>query len=39
MINPAKTTAQVSSESEDGKELYKVSHHDYDVGKYTVVPP
>lgn len=35
MVNPDKTANQVVTESLEGKELYKFSHHDYDVGKYT----
>ena len=33
MVNPAKTAVQVQQESEQGKELYRVSHQDYDVGE------
>ena len=33
MVNPAKTAAQVNTESQEGKHLYKVSHHDFEVGK------
>lgn len=32
MVSPAKTAAQVNAESLEGKELYKVSHNDFDVG-------
>lgn len=35
MVNPSKTAAQVNTESLEGKELYKVSHNDFDVGKYS----
>ena len=34
MVSPAKTAAQVNAESLEGKELYKVSHNDFDVGKF-----
>lgn len=34
MVNPSKTAAQVNTESLEGKELYKVSHNDFDVGKF-----
>ena len=34
MVNPGKTAAQVNTESLEGKELYKVSHNDLDVGKF-----
>lgn len=34
MVNPSKTAALVSAESLEGKELYKVSHNDFDVGKF-----
>lgn len=33
MVNPAKTAAQVNAESMEGKDLYKFSHSDYEVGK------
>ena len=33
IINPPKSRKQVDLESGDGKELYKVSHHAYDVGE------
>ncbi|KXJ08719.1 EF-hand domain-containing family member B [Exaiptasia diaphana] len=33
MVNPAKTAEQVVKESLVGKDLYKFSHHDYDVGE------
>lgn len=33
MVSPAKTAAQVNAESLEGKELYKVSHNDFDVGE------
>ncbi|KAK3754621.1 hypothetical protein QZH41_020542 [Actinostola sp. cb2023] len=33
MVNPDKTAEQVIKESMEGKELYKFSHHDYDVGE------
>ena len=32
-MNPAKTAAQVNAESQEGKDLYKVTHHDFEVGK------
>lgn len=32
MVSPAKTAVQVNAESLEGKELYKVSHNDFDVG-------
>ncbi|XP_015769583.1 PREDICTED: EF-hand domain-containing family member B-like [Acropora digitifera] len=33
MVNPPKTAAQVNTESQEGKHLYKVSHHDFEVGE------
>lgn len=33
LVSPAKTARQVLQESMVGKDLYKFSHHDYDVGK------
>lgn len=33
LVSPAKTADQVMQESMVGKELYKMSHHDYEVGK------
>ena len=33
MVNPPKTRSQVDKEFDDGKNLYKISHHRYDVGK------
>ena len=33
MVSPAKTAAQVNTESMEGKHLYKVSHNDFEVGK------
>lgn len=33
MINPLKTRRQVDEEANDRKELYKISHHAYDVGE------
>jgi hypothetical protein len=33
IINPPKPRKQVDVESGDGQELYKVSHHAYDVGE------
>ncbi|XP_031556686.1 EF-hand domain-containing family member B-like [Actinia tenebrosa] len=33
MVNPDKKASQVMTESQEGKELYKFSHHDYDVGE------
>lgn len=33
MVNPAKTAAQVNAESMEGKDLYKFSHSDYEVGE------
>ncbi|XP_068752255.1 EF-hand domain-containing family member B-like [Montipora capricornis] len=33
MVNPAKPAAQVNTESLQGKHLYKVSHHDFEVGE------
>ncbi|EDO30325.1 predicted protein [Nematostella vectensis] len=33
MVNPGKTATQVEQESMEGKELYKVSHQDYEVGE------
>ncbi|KAK2547717.1 EF-hand domain-containing family member B [Acropora cervicornis] len=33
MVNPSKTAAQVNTESQEGKHLYKVSHHDFEVGE------
>jgi len=33
LVNPAKSRDQVNHESAQGKELYKVSHSDYEVGE------
>ncbi|KAL9958296.1 hypothetical protein ACROYT_G035296 [Oculina patagonica] len=33
MVSPSKTATQVNAESLEGKELYKVSHNDFDVGE------
>lgn len=33
IVNPPKPRKQVESEANDGKGLYKVSHHAYDVGE------
>ena len=37
MVNPAKTAAQVNAESMEGKDLYKFSHSDYEVGKSKII--
>ena len=37
MVNPAKTAAQVNTESMEGKDLYKFSHSDYEVGKSKLI--
>lgn len=37
MVNPAKTAAQVNAESMEGKDLYKFSHSDYEVGKSKLI--
>ena len=36
MVNPPKTAVQVNAESLEGKQLYKVSHHDFDVGRFNI---
>ena len=33
LVNPAKAAVQVNAESMEGKDLYKVSHHDFEVGE------
>ena len=33
LISPPKRTDEVEAESKLGKELYKISHYDYDVGE------
>jgi hypothetical protein len=33
LVSPSKTAAQVELESKDGKELYRISHKDYEVGE------
>ena len=34
IVSPQKNFQQVMKESNEGKELYKRSHNDYDVGTY-----
>ncbi len=34
MVSPSKTATQVNAESLEGKDLYKVSHNDFDVGEF-----